>query len=306
MTTNCGKCDKALTDSDVPQCADCQTSYHFECAIVRQASFKNKSNEQKSSWRCQECKEGQKIQLKAIEDKLDNLATSLKKMETVPDELKTIQSSLNFLSDMYDNLTKELQEEKKKRETLGKEMSVLKNQNQWLHRELTKTKIEINELNQYGRKNNIEIHGVDIKDNENLSDIVSEMSKVLRLPPIVPTSIEACHRLKTPKIKPAIIIRFTNRKDAEQWLQKKKTGLTSKNLISGGSDDKIFINENLTPRNRELFWQSRMAAKKHSYKYVWVKNGQIFMKKDDTTSKIQIHCYDDIPTGSVTKPTSVP
>ena len=48
------------------------------------------------------------------------------------------------------------------------------------------------------------------------------------------------------------------------------------------SDTKnIFVNENLTPTRRQLFWKNKQQVKNNSWKYIWTHNGNVFVKKDD-------------------------
>lgn len=96
---------------------------------------------------------------------------------------------------------------------------------------------------------------------------------------------------------PAILVRFTNSTKAEAWLAKRNTGLTSHNIIGkeGSLTSKIFINENLTLTNRELHWNARVCAKKLNFKYVWVKNGRIYMRKEENSTVIPIKKLEDLP-----------
>ena len=44
---------------------------------------------------------------------------------------------------------------------------------------------------------------------------------------------------------------------------------------------KVFINDELTATNRKLLWCANQRAKECSWRYVWVKEGKIFMRKDE-------------------------
>lgn len=60
------------------------------------------------------------------------------------------------------------------------------------------------------------------------------------------------------------------------WLEKNNKGITSKNLVCGGSDNKIDVNENLARHTKELFYVARNFAREQKYKFRWVKGGKIF------------------------------
>ena len=46
----------------------------------------------------------------------------------------------------------------------------------------------------------------------------------------------------------------------------------------------IFINENLTPTRKQLFWKTKQEVENNSWKYIWTHNGNVFVKKDDNAS----------------------
>lgn len=58
--------------------------------------------------------------------------------------------------------------------------------------------------------------------------------------------------------------------------------------MANGKDQRIFINENQTAQNKELFWKAKNAAKKYNYRFCWVVRGKIFMKKSENATAIQI------------------
>jgi len=43
--------------------------------------------------------------------------------------------------------------------------------------------------------------------------------------------------------------------------------------------DQIYINENLNPAMKQLFYQANKKRRKLDWKYIWTKNGTIYAKK---------------------------
>ena len=111
------------------------------------------------------------------------------------------------------------------------------------------------EHQQYTRRNNIEIVGIpDSVTQDSLEQKIIELAGAVKIP-LENRDIEACHRLKKkrnakgPRIT---IVRFVNRKHAEQMHCNKKN-LTKKVLKEIGLDEhKIYINNNLCPYYRTL------------------------------------------------------
>lgn len=57
--------------------------------------------------------------------------------------------------------------------------------------------------------------------------------------------------------------------------------LNSKLLGIGGKTENIYVVEHLSPSNKALHAAARQRGKEMHYKYVWVRNGKIFMRKTD-------------------------
>lgn len=236
------------------------------------------------------------LDIQDISCKLDELCQAMQDMkkavEFISSQHDIFLSKLNEIVDIQKEQSKEIKANRKIIDKLTLE-------NEHLHHQTKKLQNHLNQLDQYGRRENIELHGVEEKKNENLYQIAQDLAEQLKLP--LPTnSITSIHRMKKPirnrNNRPApIIIRFTSRKISEEWVLKKKTGITNKNIIEKGTDTEIYINENLSPAIKELYWQARIRGKELKYSFVWVKRGQIFMKKEELQPAIKISNYEDLP-----------
>lgn len=60
-----------------------------------------------------------------------------------------------------------------------------------------------------------------------------------------------------------------------------KEKLNTKLLGYGDKESPVYISEHLTQANKSLHAITRIWAKEHKFKYVWVRNGKIFLRKDD-------------------------
>ena len=68
---------------------------------------------------------------------------------------------------------------------------------------------------------------------------------------------------------------------------------TSKDLGYTVSN-KIFINENLTERRKEMFRDRLKVKKELHYSYIWTSNGRIYLQKDQNTPVVHINNKEDI------------
>lgn len=83
-----------------------------------------------------------------------------------------------------------------------------------------------------------------------------------------------------------IIIRFARQSTRELWLEQKKK--------LRGVQPNVYIQENMTKRNRELLSAAKEWRKTAEYKYVWHKNGSVLVRKTDGERAVVIRCEDDL------------
>jgi len=68
----------------------------------------------------------------------------------------------------------------------------------------------------------------------------------------------------------------------------RKTKLTGIKVDSNWKNDAIYINENLTQFNRNLFFKTKSFARDFGYKSVWFKDAKIFIKKDENSRAVLV------------------
>lgn len=83
-----------------------------------------------------------------------------------------------------------------------------------------------------------------------------------------------------------IVIRFkTSVVKKEVHSRKQMVGSTFAKVINQPDTNLvIYVNENLTPYYANLFKMARVLKYKAGYKYIWTKEGKVFIKKDDGES----------------------
>lgn len=85
--------------------------------------------------------------------------------------------------------------------------------------------------------------------------------------------LSACHRFNS-----------TNKGDT---LNTTHLGLTSQK-------QKVYVTEHISPECKALHAAARKVAKEKTYKYVWVKYGRVYVRKDDSSSCIHIKNVDTL------------
>ncbi|CAH2100985.1 unnamed protein product [Euphydryas editha] len=65
------------------------------------------------------------------------------------------------------------------------------------------------------------------------------------------------------------------------------------NITGPPATEKIYIREALTPYLKNLLWQAKQELKS-SYKYIWIREGRLFVRKNENTKVFKIRTQSDI------------
>lgn len=109
--------------------------------------------------------------------------------------------------------------------------------------------------------------------------------------------IDKAYRLRKQSNK--IIIEFASLNKKVELMSKIKRHRVEANIINTNDNNDssvkfIYVNDQLTFNNRQLLWIAKTKAYEAKWKYVWVKNGKIFARKNETTPSIIITNATDI------------
>lgn len=229
------------------------------------------------------------LQLPAKVDDLLTLKTTLDEMKVSVSELK---NAVEFNSAQYDELLSKTSTNEKEIKALKSEVSQLRTTVTENATRVVQLQLEVNEAEQYNRLPNLEIHGMAMTPNEDLKSKVADLALKLAIASFQPSDILAVHRLPSKKDKtPPVLIRFTSAAVRETWTNARGK---MRVLIQNNTLPKLYFNENLTQMNRSLFWKARARGKEMNFKFVWVRNGRIFAKRQEEATPVRIICERDL------------
>ena len=161
---------------------------------------------------------------------------------------------------------------------------------------------KVDALEQYRPCQNLEIIGVPVTEKEDTAEIVLEVAKALDLP-ISRSDISIAHRLPTKPSRnenqlpqpPAIIARFVNRTIRNNlYSRRKETDKTDFSKFTVTETRRLFINENLTQLRKKLFWKAKQRVKDADFRFIWTNNGNIYVRKSESSNSIPIQNEQDI------------
>ncbi|CAB3241318.1 unnamed protein product [Arctia plantaginis] len=229
-----------------------------------------------------------------------NMRTILsQELNIMREDIESLKNSMTFISNQYDDILNDKNESKQM-------IKALQDENTNLTHTVKDMSARINILEQHARANNLEIQCVPQKSNENLFNVVSKLGETVGCD-IKEESITNCTRVmkqnnanNRPK---SIIVQFSTPRLRDTFLAASitfnkskpiKEKLNTSHLSLDGDKTPIYISEHLSPNNRALHAATRLKAKERGYKYVWIRNGRIYVKKNESSENRIIKDFDSL------------
>ncbi|XP_050549754.1 uncharacterized protein LOC126910696 [Spodoptera frugiperda] len=200
-----------------------------------------------------------------------------------------IRDSLEFLS--------------KQHEDLKLEVKVLETEREGNLKYINELERKLDSMEQSARSTCVEIRNIPCCKSETKSlllNTIIETGKLLNLT-IQPRDVKDVFRIKAkdPAVKP-IIVDFTSVLLKEDFLQKFRNHiknnfkLTTEHLKISGPANRIYISENLSAKNKRLFFLARDAAKTNQFEFCWVSHGRIFVRERPGSPHLQVKNESDL------------
>lgn len=319
----CGTCEDVINfPEEVFKCSNCSIYYHPQCVGVREEKFRKMPNDKKISWKCLNCISNARSQTpannqsqqdsnlnpdakvtsneKAFSDicaKLDAISTENKELKAyISSELSAITKSIDFNSSFIQELVVKNDKLEKEIASLNSTLKQVMNENQSLKSTVDMLTSEMIDLQQYSRRSNIEVSEIPETVNENCKEIAESILKALDITD--DCEILASHRIPTRNLsrKKPLIIQFQSKAAKEICVKEARSKkLSAKDINPQFPDSPIYVNDHLCPAMKKLFFDVRNFKKTHSFKYCWVRDSKIYLRKDEQSVAIKVRKLSDLP-----------
>ncbi|CAH0727205.1 unnamed protein product, partial [Brenthis ino] len=212
--------------------------------------------------------------------------------------LQNIKVSIDYLSSLFESVKQELEEAKT-------EIFNLKKENSNLKEIIATNNSTINFLEKESRSSNIELHCVPEFRSENLVKVVEQIGNIIKVP-ILEGHISKCTRIakfnKNSSRPRSVLVKFGNQLLRDRFLasvinfNKSNAGnkLNTSHIRISRDKTPIYISENLTAVAKELHGATRIFAKEKGYRFVWTRNGKIFLRKSISSDIIVVKTKDQL------------
>lgn len=229
---------------------------------------------------------------------LNNLRSSMK-----TDIDNMIRDRIDGLKQEFTSTTDFLHDEqldiKKQIEAQNSVVKSLEEENCALKQQISKISTKLSSIDNMTRSLNIEIHAVPENKNENLLTLFRKLCDVVGAN-IEESSIRACRRVS--KVDPKstrprnVLVTLASSRQRDlvisavtRYNKSHSNALLDSGLLGvPGNPNRIYVAEHLSPEMKMLYAETRRFAKVNNYKYTWVRYGNIYTRKDDSSSAILI------------------
>lgn len=295
------------------QCDKCKESFHQKCIEITEMELevlKKLSNK----WLCKGCNVhtrneirksmgdfsnnkrtgSQNPESESLSDptqgssKHDEIIENLKELKA---EVRDLKKDLQFYADQY-----EIQ--KKKNAEFTGEIEKLKCENNKLGMEMARLRGQQDFQGLEQRASNLILVGINssIEEVKNRpAELKQKTEKVLKyVVPNLPMDRVTIKILSQFRDNSPIMVTLNSADLRESILEgRRNKGHITNDKCGLTGNNPIFINEDMTRETRELYREARLLRNK-GIKYVWAKNGKIFVRKGDNQKAIHIKSHEDI------------
>lgn len=156
----------------------------------------------------------------------------------------------------------------------------------------------LDDSEQVSRSNILEIQGIPPVPNENVLEIIKKVGSALDVQ-IGDEMVDTCYRVRkkdlTSKQTATIVVKFVRKAIKDEVMRMRRVKRTFSTRHLGLADDTpVYINESLSSGRRRLFAKARELKKSRGFKYLWIRDGKILMRKKENDPVIHINSVDDI------------
>lgn len=195
-----------------------------------------------------------------------------------------IEKSMDFINKNYEDIKEKILDLEKLRTENSTSLNKIENQ--------------LRDMRFSSRSSTVEIRNIPYKEQETTEDLLKTIEQIGETigTPVLPTEIRDIYRLPgKPGTSRNIVTEFTTVRTKAKFLTASRSfnkdrlpdeKLNTTAIGMAGVKTPIYIDEHLSGSMKKLFYQAREFAKKNGYKFCWVSNATILLRKTADTKEV--------------------
>lgn len=229
---------------------------------------------------------------------LTELRCELKKVDSsntvIQEEITSVKASMKFINDSFEEFRADVKGFRQELTEAKKQTLEVQKESTRVVRELKEVKRELVELKQYSRRANLEVKGIPMNDEDDLDTIFTTMASCLETDVSV-ADVDVIHRVPTRKPGPPnVIIKFVSKCKRDKFLQSAKKHRLNARALGFDTSEPVFVNEHLCPENKILLGKAIQAKREKNWKFAWVAEGKILLRKTEKSRAVHVACEEDL------------
>ncbi|XP_046389314.1 uncharacterized protein LOC124158171 [Ischnura elegans] len=329
MPENCVVCDKpSKRTQKILTCGSCSAVHHLHCTNLSEADLQTLEDLGKS-WICLTCTSDNRSKrrddtpvgspllarrpkalmessdgmLKELLQRVTDLQDGQREFErSIKAELSSINRTMSQWQRTIEEHTKSIAFLNETINSVNTKTDSIVEETKALQKRINYLELRLSATEQNSLRNVMDIHGISQKRDEKPETIVCQMASVLGVS-LTPSDIDYCYWVSVrsnknaPSVQHLLKVRFLRHNLVCEFLaaRRARKNLSAKDLGCDGNRT-IYIDEALSTFNRRLYSAARELKKQGKLKYLWIRNGSIFVRKEDGGRRITIRCEADLET----------
>ncbi|XP_063380967.1 uncharacterized protein LOC134667475 [Cydia fagiglandana] len=233
---------------------------------------------------------------------LNNILAKITELQVQFSAIQVIQSDMSQvktdLAEMRNSLNTKVEEMAVRIDSIESRVDALES----CRAELTEVKNMVHHImadqrnnDQWVRRSNIQLNGIPETRGENLQVILKSLADLSGYPLNTSSDIDFVTRVAVKNDKDnnnpkPIIVKFLARYKKDDFLSslRKLKNLKASDLGFSNNENRIFINDHLSTFNKYLLKQAQIKKTQKGYKYCWVRNCTVMVRKSDSSPILYI------------------
>lgn len=260
----CKQCKTQVLESDESlQCDVCEKTLHALCSKLDKKQYDMLIKNPSLEYKCMFCAPSENV-----------CANDIAEIKTKLNQLDEIKETMQFMASQYDSILKGVKKN-------DKQIKALKKRNVTLREEVKSLKSTVNFSNNMRVQKYCIINGIKADDERLAMDVLMDVSKQIGAD-ICKDEVEEAYFLNRNKSnsnnkqneKKSMVVKFANMKTKQLFMKEKSKKKQMDNLKM------VYVNDFLCKESLELFNHAK-ALKEVGFKFVYIKGGNVYAKKDE-------------------------
>uniref|UniRef100_A0A8D9AL45 PHD-type domain-containing protein n=1 Tax=Cacopsylla melanoneura TaxID=428564 RepID=A0A8D9AL45_9HEMI len=282
---SCSKCKKGFSSEELKiACSSCNSQLHYVCAEVSAPTMR-KLGKDVSTWKCKEC-QSKAVNNTGLDAKFDKFTDTMTELfstfkREITEKLTDFEKSVQYHSSQMEEVLSGFNEMKRNFVQLQAKQEELVKENDTLKKTVKELQSHVVDMDQKSLDHVLEISGIPDRITEPVEIMGSLCKKInMNTPEINAYTVKRIPSTGQGRSKMTIVT-FESKFVRDEILKASKKYKPKVLDFTNASNDiqSVFVNEQLTPHNKKLFFNATKVKRDKGFSFLWVSEGKILLKK---------------------------